>query len=729
MNLYENFLATLERIEVVFSTQRLGKTWDEECTALIRDVKDNSRVLVMGEFNAGKSSFLNALLGKEWLATDVTPATAMVTALQYGSSPSLEAVMKDGQTMSLDFGLLHSISAEGDPEAAKLRGDIHYLKVQLPSELLKTITLVDTPGLNSVHDHHTKATKEFLQKADDVIWLFRYGAIGRMSEIQSIEQIKEHGILPLGIVNAIDIHYEQTDEDLDELLQREQRRLRPYIRELIGVSALDALEGILEDNAEKREWSNFSDLSLSLNQMQQLKLRRLMRVVIRFMENFAEQLEELVRQDNPGECDTRLCSFLLEMLPLHQNHQKQLHNSLLELKSKSSALNILSKPEPSFEAVLHQLEKVDVEVKKDFVKLSNQFKSIKRFHESNVQNFGGYRDATVAEYKMVAGMGIGRIKQLFASKKKLHSINRRLASLENKRQNCENSRETISNYQSSFDFQLSKLADRLEVEINLKKSQYQSYAGNLIKQYAQKLKGIQEGQEEDVHIIEQYLFLIPLVDQLEQLWTTAAAAAAGYEQNQYYIDSFTNSLLGLIDRLRAYIPSNMLDRYLSAIHGLEDNGTSISIEDKLPYSLKSNISGHSDSLTYTPVVPGMFTLKTAYIRPYFMTVVLLGALFATGWTNREWAMSWLDELNPTKQTEAVKEAHEEPVQPQTIGIVTIIAAELNMRNGPDLNAKVIGTVKKGESYAVLAEQNGLLLIGDHAWISGKADYVSFELTQ
>lgn len=271
------------------------------------------------------------------------------------------------------------------------------------------------------------------------------------------------------------------------------------------------------------------------------------------------------------------------------------------------------------------------------------------------------------------------------------------------------------------------MTDLLEVEINLKKSQYQSYAGNLIKQYDQKLKGIKEDQEEDVHIMEQYLFLIPLVDQLEQLWTTAAAA--GDEQNQYYIDSFTNSLLGLIDCLRAYIPSNTLDRYLSAIHGLEDKGTSIFIEDKLPYSLKSNISGHSDSLIYTPLVPDMFILNTVYIRPYFMTVVLLGALFASGWTNREWAMSWLDELNPTKQTEAVKEVHEEPVQPQTIGIATIIAAELNMRNGPDLNAEVIGTVKKGESYAVLAEQNGLLLIGDHAWISGKADYVSFELTQ
>lgn len=72
----------------------------------------------------------------------------------------------------------------------------------------------------------------------------------------------------------------------------------------------------------------------------------------------------MVRQDNPGECDARLCSFLLEMLPLHQNHQKQLHTSLLELKNKSSVLNILSKPEPSFKAVLHQLENVDVEVKK-----------------------------------------------------------------------------------------------------------------------------------------------------------------------------------------------------------------------------------------------------------------------------------------------------------------------------------------------------------------------------
>ena len=81
-----------------------------------------------------------------------------------------------------------------------------------------------------------------------------------MSEIQSFEQIKEYGIVPLGVVNAIDLHYDQTDEDLDELLQREQQNFRGYTREIIGVSSVDALEGILENDAEKREWSNFSAL-------------------------------------------------------------------------------------------------------------------------------------------------------------------------------------------------------------------------------------------------------------------------------------------------------------------------------------------------------------------------------------------------------------------------------------------------------------------------------------
>ncbi|MHB8125762.1 MAG: dynamin family protein [Desulfitobacteriaceae bacterium] len=59
-----------------------------------------------------------------------------------------------------------------NPKAAELRASIEYLVVRIPANVLRTITLVDTPGLNSIYDYHTKATQVFLQKADDVIWLF-----------------------------------------------------------------------------------------------------------------------------------------------------------------------------------------------------------------------------------------------------------------------------------------------------------------------------------------------------------------------------------------------------------------------------------------------------------------------------------------------------------------------------------------------------------------------------
>ena len=139
MELYNHILTALDQIQDEISNQKLREAWGEEFESLLSDAKENSRILVMGEFNAGKSTFLNALLGKKWLATDVTPATAMITVLKYGENPSLEMVKKDGSQQQLNFELLHAISAEGDPEVAKLRAEADHLIVSIPSELLKTI--------------------------------------------------------------------------------------------------------------------------------------------------------------------------------------------------------------------------------------------------------------------------------------------------------------------------------------------------------------------------------------------------------------------------------------------------------------------------------------------------------------------------------------------------------------------------------------------------------------
>ena len=82
-------------------------------------------LVVAGEFNAGKSALINVLLGEEILAEGVTPTTAAVTLLTYGEQP---------QRLDRSDGLL---------------------EIRYPLELLRTLSLVDTPGTNAII--HTRA--------------------------------------------------------------------------------------------------------------------------------------------------------------------------------------------------------------------------------------------------------------------------------------------------------------------------------------------------------------------------------------------------------------------------------------------------------------------------------------------------------------------------------------------------------------------------------------------
>ncbi|MHB8125761.1 MAG: hypothetical protein ACYDEJ_09000 [Desulfitobacteriaceae bacterium] len=106
----------------------------------------------------------------------------------------------------------------------------------------------------------------------------------------------------------------------------------------------------------------------------------------------------------------------------------------------------------------------------------------------------------------------------------------RLETLNKKRQDCKNSGDLISEYQSSFGAKISKLADRLEAEINRKKNEYRNDADRLKKQYDIRLKEVKEGHKEDVHLLEKYRFLIPLVGHIEQLRTIASTTED--DQNQ-----------------------------------------------------------------------------------------------------------------------------------------------------------------------------------------------------
>jgi small GTP-binding protein len=128
------------------------------------------RVLVVGEANRGKSTLVNALLGREVLPTGVTPLTAVPTTVTHGTDEGLDIVFADGRTVRCPLSALEDVGTErGNP--ANSRG-VAAITVRLDAGILaRGVEIVDTPGTGSVHAHNTAAADSVLPTMDAAIFV------------------------------------------------------------------------------------------------------------------------------------------------------------------------------------------------------------------------------------------------------------------------------------------------------------------------------------------------------------------------------------------------------------------------------------------------------------------------------------------------------------------------------------------------------------------------------
>lgn len=135
-------------------------------------------LVVVGEFNHGKSSFVNALLGANVLPVGVTPTTAVIHHVVYAPTPTAKVVREDG-TEEIDVAAIKRLSA---PEGATGEG-IKYVELGWPSRLLEDrIVLVDTPGVNDLALQRADVTYRYIPQSDAVLFLLDGGQLLKDSE-------------------------------------------------------------------------------------------------------------------------------------------------------------------------------------------------------------------------------------------------------------------------------------------------------------------------------------------------------------------------------------------------------------------------------------------------------------------------------------------------------------------------------------------------------------------
>ena len=122
-------------------------------------------VVCLGEFKRGKSTLLNALVGREILPTGVIPVTSAVTILRYGPAIDARVRLAGGEVRHIAPAEIPDyVTEEKNPEN---RRGLVAVEVSLPSPLLATgMCLVDTPGIGSVFAGNTAATRDFLPHVD-----------------------------------------------------------------------------------------------------------------------------------------------------------------------------------------------------------------------------------------------------------------------------------------------------------------------------------------------------------------------------------------------------------------------------------------------------------------------------------------------------------------------------------------------------------------------------------
>ena len=150
----------------------LGTDQDREQIAALRARLDAARlrVLVAGEAKRGKSTLINALLGRAVLPAGVTPLTAVATTVRYGDDPHAEVRFADGHEEKQPLTALPDLVTErGNPGN---RRHVAAVTVYLDAPVLAGgVELVDTPGTGSVFAWDTAAAHEALETMDAAVFV------------------------------------------------------------------------------------------------------------------------------------------------------------------------------------------------------------------------------------------------------------------------------------------------------------------------------------------------------------------------------------------------------------------------------------------------------------------------------------------------------------------------------------------------------------------------------
>jgi small GTP-binding protein len=272
-------------------------------------------LVVVGEFNSGKSAFINALLGQKLLKEGVTPTTTQINILRYGEHQERIVVNEQQHVLTL------------------------------PIEWLDEISIVDTPGTNAIIRAHEAITSQFVPRSDLVLFVTSSDRPFTESERAFLERIRDWGKKVVIVINKIDILDNEGDlSQVKTFVAENAHVLLGVSPEIFLVSARSALRA-KQGESELWETSRFGALEnyirQTLDEKSRLQLKFLnplgvgMHLVERYM-GIVENRLALLKEDTDmlSDVDAQLRVYKEDMQRDFNYRMADIENILYEMEQR-----------------------------------------------------------------------------------------------------------------------------------------------------------------------------------------------------------------------------------------------------------------------------------------------------------------------------------------------------------------------------------------------------------